>query len=98
MIKNLLWVGLLAVGLSWFVGGCTTTDPHAVGALGLDSAREVVNGQNWDEAVLDSKSERWDRLNLIRDIEDREFRDDLDMIFMVDRSSKLTYWHPGVYR
>ena len=95
MMRNLLFVGLLAAGLACLLAGC---NPVSVGQLGLDSTRELVQGQNADEGLVDSKFERWSRLNLIRDEEDRMARDDLDMIFLLDRNSYLTEWHPGVER
>jgi hypothetical protein len=94
MIRNLLLVSLVAASLSGLLAGC---NPVSVGALGLDASREVVDGQNWDEGIIDTKADRWNRINLIRDIEDRGFRDDLDMIFLADHSTGLTEWHPQTH-
>jgi hypothetical protein len=97
MMKNVAIVGfVLAAILPAFLGGCRPA--AAVGGLGLDSARQTVWGHNWQDQVTDTKSERWARYNLIRDIEDRQFQDDFDTIFLLDRNSYLSQWHAGVRR
>ena len=95
MMRNVLLAGLVAVGLVSLLAGC---NPVSVAQVTGDGARQVAQGHNYDNSLTDSKDERWSRLNLIRDIEDREFRDDLDLIFLLDRNSYLTQWHPGVKR
>jgi hypothetical protein len=97
----LLLVGfVLAAILPIFLGGCgnPTTPFGAAGGLGLDAGRQVGSGQNWQEGLVDTKSERWARYNLSRDIEDREFQDDFDVLFLLDRNSYLTQWHPSTGR
>ena len=103
MVKNVLFVGLLMIGLSSFVAGCGCPACNAgntcsVGPLALDATRQLAYEQNYGEGVVDSKAQRWTRINLARDIDDREFRDDLDYILMLERNSYLTEWHPGVKR
>ncbi len=94
-MRNLLLVALVAVAVCWLVSGC---NPASVGALTLDGTRQAVHGQNYDYGVVDSKYERFQRIAMQRDIEDRQFRDDLDMIFLLDRNSYMSQWHAGVAR
>jgi hypothetical protein len=97
MAKNMLPVVLLVVGVALLVGGCASNGPcpaAAAGALAVDASRQVVNGHNYYDTVLDSRDERWNRYNLIRDIEDREFQDDLDYFLLLNHNSRMTEWHP----
>jgi hypothetical protein len=102
MVKNALLVALLAVGLSWVLGGCAASNGPcpvaAAGALAVDSSRQVVNGHNYYEGLVDNKEERLSRINLLRDEEDRMFLDDLDYLLLINHNSKLSEWHPGVLR
>jgi hypothetical protein len=101
MAKNVLLAALLAVAFSAVLGGCASNGPcpgAAVGAMGLDASRQLVDGQNYYDGLVDTKTERASRINLIRDIEDREFQDDMDTLLLLNHNSYLTYWHPGVLR
>ena len=102
MAKKSLLVVLLAVSLSWVLGGCAASNGPcpvaAAGALGLDSSRQVVNGQNYYEGLVDSKDERLMRINMLRDEEDRMFLDDLDYLLLINHNSHLSEWHPGTLR
>jgi hypothetical protein len=102
MLKNVTIIGfVLAAFLPALLGGCggvPTCPVAAGGGLVLDGTREVVAGQNWQEGLVDTRSERWARYNMIRDMDDRMFQDDLDMILLLDRQSSLTFWHPSVGR
>ena len=101
MMKNVLLVGfVLAAVLPVFLGGCgnPTSPIGAAGGLGLDAGRQLAYGQNWQNGLVDDRSQRWARFNLSRDINDRELQDDFDMIFLLDRNSYLTQWHPSTGR
>ena len=101
MAKSMLFAGVLAVALLAFLGGCASNGPcpgAAAGALALDSSRQVVNGHNYYDALVDNKTERASRMNLLRDIEDREFQDDLDYLLLLNHNSRLSEWHPGTLR
>ena len=101
MAKNVLFVGLLAVVFSSFLCGCASNGPcpaAAAGALAVDTSRQVVDGQNYYDGLVDNKTERASRINLLRDEEDRMFQDDLDYFLLLNHNSRLTEWHPGVLR
>ena len=46
--------------------------------------------------VVDSPSERARRYKSITNLQTRMLVDDLDYVFLYDRSSRLTFWHPQV--
>lgn len=44
--------------------------------------------------TVDSGTERWRRYQQIWDIERKQAADDWDYFLLVDRSSRMTHWHP----
>ena len=64
IMRNVMFVAILAVVLSWFLGGCSNSGcPIAsTGAVALDASREAINGHNYDEGtcadVNDDEEER----------------------------------------
>ena len=55
----------------------------------------VVSGCS---GTVDSGAERWRRVQQIWDIERRQFMDDSDNFWLLDRSSRMSRWHSRVGR
>lgn len=47
---------------------------------------------------VDTGSERWTRMRNISVIQTKQFNDDLDYLFLLERSSSLSEWHARVGR
>jgi len=95
MKSLMIVVVVLACLVGGLVGGC---NPVSVGALTLDTMREMFHGHNADEGVVDTKLEREMRISLIHDIQSRQAQDDIDYIWLLDRNSYMSQWHPAVGR
>lgn len=74
---------------SAWLAGC---NPVSVAEVGRDATREVVQGHNSNNGLVDGKAEREHRLGLINDIQARQLQDDWDYFWLYDRSSNLTRW------
>ena len=48
--------------------------------------------------TVESGAERWRRYQQIWDIERRQAADDWDYFWLLDRSSRMTQWHPRAGR
>ncbi len=93
-MRYLLMLALVLVAGA-YLAGCSA---HSSGALALDGERKIVQGQNTDATLVDTKEERALRLSMMEDIQSRQAQDDWDYLWLVDKSSTLSQWHASTKR